>query len=330
MTINSVEKVQLSDLTSLYPENIDLFICCASFETRGLSVAKAIVPNRVSNSLVCYSESSVGLGPKFKANKSLLLERFSASVTEAPMKLNDPIFTADSFVNSLNFLAKQEIRTCVVDITTFTHEALLILLQVLRIVFHKSNCKITFIYAAAKEYSVGDPQAEKWLTKGVGDVRSVLGYAGKINPAKSLHLVILMGFEQERARKLINTFEPAKLSFGTGRKATSVNEDHYRINRFSFKNLAIRKEEIEPFTFSCTSPNQTRKDLQRHLINYSEYNTVIATLNTKLSTLGVGLYCIENPEIQICYASANQYNIKGYSSADDFCYVYTPEDLWSL
>lgn len=329
-TTNSVNKVQLSDLITLYPESIDLFICCASFETRGLSIAKAILPNRVSNSLVCYSESSSGLGPRFKANKSILLERFASSIAEAPMKLNDPIFTANSFVSSLNLLVKKEMRTCVVDITTFTHEALLIMLRVLTIVFHNSNCKITFIYATAQEYSVGDPQAKKWLTKGVGDVRSVLGYAGKINPAKGIHLVILMGFEQERARKLIDTFEPAKVSFGIGRKSTSVSENHYKINRFSFKNLAIPKEKVEQFTFSCTNPDQTRKDLRRHLSKYGEYNTIIATLNTKLSTLGVGLHCIEFPETQICYASANQYNVKGYSSADDFCYVYTPENLWSL
>ncbi|SHJ40798.1 hypothetical protein SAMN02745146_3064 [Hymenobacter daecheongensis DSM 21074] len=328
--MNNVDKVQLSDLASLYPDNIDLFICCASFETRCLSIAKALTPGRISKSLICFSEDPAGLGPKFKANKSILLQRFAASATEAPLRHNDPIATANTLVSRLSVLAKEEVRICVVDITTFTHEALLILLRVLTIVFHKSSCNITFVYAAAQEYSVGDPQSKKWLTRGVGTVRSVLGYGGEMNPAKGIHLVILMGFEQERARKLVELFEPAKVSLGIGRKATSVNESHYRINMFSFKNLAIRKEEVDKFNFSCTSPDQTRKDLRRHISKYTDYNTVIVTLNTKLSTIGAGLYCVESPQTQICYVPANLYNVKGYSSPDDSCYVYTLENFWNL
>jgi hypothetical protein len=36
-------------------------------------------------------------------------------------------------------------------------------------------------------------------------------------------------------------------------------------------------------------------------------------LNTKLSTVGVALAAIENPEIQICYAEPEEYNTDGYS-----------------
>ncbi|MBO0931890.1 hypothetical protein [Fibrella aquatilis] len=330
MKITNVKKVKLSDLTSFYQENIDLFICCVSFESRCLSVAEAITQTSISNSLVCYSENSVGLGSKFVTNKSVLFKQFENSVVEVPMKLSDPIFTANSFVNSFNKLDVKGIRTCVIDITTFTHEALLILIRVLTIFFHNSECKITFIYAAAKEYSVGDSQATKWLTEGVGDVRSILGYAGNMNPAKAIHLVILLGFEEERARKLIDIFEPSKVSFGIGKKSTSVNETHYKVNKFNFRNLTIRREEVNQFSFSCTDPDETHKNLKQYLSKYREFNTIIATLNTKLSTLGVFLYCLEFPETQICYAAANKYNIRGYSSADDFCYIYTPNILSSF
>jgi hypothetical protein len=44
-------------------------------------------------------------------------------------------------------------------------------------------------------------------------------------------------------------------------------------------------------------------------------------MNNKISTLGAGLAAFENPNIQLTYVQANQYNLVGYSEAgDDFIF----------
>jgi hypothetical protein len=297
MKMRNVSRVSLSDLPVTYPTGIDLFICCASFETRCLSIASSLKAVKIAHKIVCFNDSSDELGAKFKANKTTLLKLFGGKPFEAPLRLNDPIFVADSIVKQLSSIPTGQVSTCVVDITTFTHEALLILLKILAIKFNRSTCDISFVYAAANDYSVDEPiMSKKWLTRGVGSVRSILGYASELNPTKATHLVILLGFEKERAKKLIDVFEPAKISLGLGRKLTSVNEGHFITSRVNFKSLAIREEEAETFNFSCTNPDQTKKDLNKHIAKYPEYNTIIATLNTKLSTLGAGLYSMDFPQ----------------------------------
>ena len=154
-------------------------------------------------------------------------------------------------------------------------------------------------------------------------MRSVLGYSGEFDPAKGLHLIILMGIEVEKATKLISVLEPAKLSFGLGRKYTSVNLGHTQLSELNYNKLAIARSAVEIFGFSCTSPTQTRTDLTRHVAKFPEYNTVIAPQNTKLSTIGAGLFAMEHPEVQLCYAPANKYNVNGYSTPDNFCYIYS-------
>ena len=50
-------------------------------------------------------------------------------------------------------------------------------------------------------------------------------------------------------------------------------------------------------------------------------NTVIAPLNTKISTIGADLAALENENIQLAYAKPNIYNVDGYSIPNEFIYL---------
>ena len=69
----------------------------------------------------------------------------------------------------------------VIDATTFTRESLLILVRFLKQSL-KTSDSVQFLYAPAKEYSIGTQYEDKWLSRGIREVRSVLGYPGDFLP----------------------------------------------------------------------------------------------------------------------------------------------------
>lgn len=57
-------------------------------------------------------------------------------------------------------------------------------------------------------------------------------------------------------------------------------------------------------------------------IYQDDYNIIIAPMSNKISTLGVAYAALKNPNIQICYASTNQYNIDEKHSETDYVYYF--------
>jgi hypothetical protein len=217
------------------------------------------------------------------------------------------------------------IRT-IIDITSMSHELLAILIALLN--NQGKLTGITLCYTGAKQYSFNTTEAEIWLSKGVNAIRSVLGFPGEQLPSRPLHLVIPMGFEVERAFEVISAYEPAALSLGMGRREASISDAHFESNSRFFKRLEdfVKDQEIEcetlsTFSFSCIDPIDTKNDIAKHLVNYTDFNTVICPLNTKISTVGVALLCIERPEIQLCYAQPIEYNVEGYAIPDEWITV---------
>ena len=232
---------------------------------------------------------------------------------------------ADELANEIsNF--DTNIRT-VVDITSMSHELLAILIALLHA--RRQLVGTTLCYTGAKQYSFNTTAKDIWLSKGVKTIRSVLGFPGEQLPSRSLHLVIPTGFEVERAIEVISAYEPAVLSLGVGRREDSVSDAHFESNNLFFRHLeAFVKEQItvcgtlSTFLFSCIDPIHTKNDITKHLASYSDLNTVICPLNTKVSTVGVALLCLEQPEIQLCYAQPIEYNIEGYATPGEWVTVF--------
>lgn len=231
---------------------------------------------------------------------------------------------ADELVDVIKMFDKN-IRT-IIDITSMSHELLAILIALLN--SQEQLIGTTLCYTSAKQYSFNTTEANIWLSKGVNTIRSVLGFPGEQLPSRPLHLIIPMGFEVERAFEVISAYEPAALSLGLGRRDASVSEAHFESNSKFFKRLEefIKDQEIEcetlsTFSFSCIDPIDTKTDIANHLANYPDFNTVICPLNTKISTVGVALLCLEKPEIQLCYAQPIEYNVDGYATPDEWITV---------
>jgi hypothetical protein len=322
-------KITLSNLYKNIEKPADIFVCFANFEKRCLTIAEKL-KDLIENAFIFAFKDSIA--PALTAeNKKSLLNIFESKVLQRDLPRNKPIKIADEIISLLNSnfdIEKGPSKRLLIDISTFSMEALLIFFKWILDNHLVEKHDVKFVYNSADRYSVNEENAQdKWLTRGIADIRSILGYAGSISPSKRLHLVIQVGFEVERALKHIESYEPAITSLGLGGEDCSICEEHFRVNLKKHQMIKDLHNNVEDFSFSCFNPIRTKEDLKKQIDKYEGYNVVIAPLNTKLSALGAALLAFERPEIQICYATANIYNIEGYSTPGDDCYLFSLDEL---
>lgn len=313
-----IRKASLRGLSSEIADGVDLFICSASFEDRCLSITSALDIRRVRKSIVCQNRSSY---PQMVRNAQRLKNLLSRDCTTIMMDKVDPLLGADSLRRAIDYhVAIGGVGRVVVDITTFTHESLLILIRLLHD-RRDAFGELIFAYAAAADYSVGSPPGEEWLGKGIRDIRSVLGYPGAISAAKGTHLILLVGYERDRAEKLIDQYEPRSLALGYGDRSSSMTEHHHRVNLALHRNLMSKYRNCTEFRFHPNDPFSSCIAIEAEIARPGGLNIVLAPMNTKLSTLGAALACFRHQQVQLCYASAMKYNVERYSLAGQDCYI---------
>ena len=316
----SIQRVPLGDVRKHLRLPCGLFVCSSSFETRCLSIPRTLCRGDFAKALILVNTDRLSY---VKENRDLLLDHFSSAAQVVDIQIQDPLQTADRLCSALvSARSAGEVPEIVVDVTTFTHESLLILLKLLQI--HFSESSVTVVYASASEYSVGDAIEDKWLSKGVVCVRTVLGYPGTVLPSRQTHLVLLVGYEHQRATRLIEILEPSSLSLGYGKPgSTTTDKDKDASRHYAelVKRTAGFCTEVTTFEFSCNDPFETRDIILRQCTRNSGKNIVLAPMSNKMSTIGAALAAFSRESIQVCYAPALHYNYAGYSQPSGWAYV---------
>jgi hypothetical protein len=313
---NPVTELPFSDLRTQLGDRIDLFVCSASYEDRCLSVPTAINAYCVKTALILSNQDVLGNGPQ---NRDRLAEHFGDRAEQIAISKHQAIKTGDRLLEQFDQFSASDPLNCVVDVTCLTHEALLILFAILK--FRLPNgSTTTFLYTPAKEYDPGTDSSEKWLSKGIRNLRSVLGYPGQLMPSRKTHLIVLVGFEVDRTLKLIEAMEPSSLTLGMGRQPT--NESHTSTNQQKHGRLKTLFPHAGMFEFSTSNPFDARDDILKVFDKHPDQNIVLAPMNTKISTLGAALAVGQREHVQICYAPARIYNVENYSTAEDHCYLF--------
>ena len=304
---------------------IDLFICSSGFEERSTKLAFNLNTNNVSNSIVFH------LNDTYKASQSNLeqIQQRFLKINTFEYPKNNSLETFDVFYSALKFfneeLGSKQIRV-VIDVSTFTREILLILIKVISL-DRFSNFKTSIVYTPNESYSNDDTNS--WMTKGIREIRSIIGYSGLHSPSKKLLLLILNGFEEERTEHIIECFEPDRLIIGKPNKTDSINPALNAISCSKYDDLKFKYQNLikQEFEFSCTDIEVTISVLNEIIEENQDFNIVISPLNNKISTIATAIVGLNNEDIQICYASANQYNIDSKATSSDYYLVY---DLTSL
>lgn len=313
-------KVSLNDLDKTFTASDYVLLTGLGFDGRALEILKRFPKERCSQIVGIsnagwndFNATGVALFKQLVGEKGIVLGENAENV----------IAIADAVSSYIKPLLLKQADKFLIDVTAVSHELLAIILGILESL--DALNQVTLLYLGANKYSFNTESKDIWLSRGVRDIRSVLGFPGMMYPSKKLHLIVLAGFEVERATEVIKRYEPTFLSIGHGKKDESVSDDHHQENRRFFDKLKdfvseqnSYSETTLQFDFSCIDPCKTKFDIIKHIDeipNSGDRNFVICPLNTKLSTVGVILAALERPKFQICYAEPEEYNRDGYAQA---------------
>jgi hypothetical protein len=242
----------------------------------------------------------------------------------ADISTEDPLSTADSISKVLNnIIQNEQVNSILIDVTAFTHESLLIILRLVQI--YCPDSIVTGIYSSASEYSIGDDIDHKWLSRGIGDVRPVLGYPGNIIPSKKNHLIVIVGYEHERATGIIEALEPNSISLGygvSGSATTEKNKDANERYMHLVQQVATSFTNTNCFEIPCDNPFLSAKGIVSEIDKVINSNVIIAPMNNKLTTIGAAWAALIKNNVQLCYAKALCYNYLNYSNPSEYCYIF--------
>lgn len=301
---------------------VDTFISCASFENRCLNICGLL--NFISfKQIILFG--TIDFHEEITVNRDKMGGLFTSSsnVSYVDLKINDPAFSFVNIANACSQLFMSDLpQKILLDVTTFTHEGLLMIYRVLDSLKREQD-KVVLFYMGAKEYSYDESdQSSKWLSKGVKDLRSIIGYPGYSDPSKKNHLIILVGFEVERTIQVIDKFDFDLVSLSFGSKDNSIGENHQKINEDRHEQILSFYSNAKTFNVSLTDPIRTKEQILEYVSQYPGHNVVIAPMNNKLSTIGAGLAAMENSNIQLFYMQANIYNVEAYSLPGDDYHIF--------
>jgi hypothetical protein len=281
----------------------------ASFEDRSIAIAEAFGSKHWGSATIFTSKRS---SDRARGNIDALNRHLNGELISVELDKSAPLEVASELTRAVgDFVERVGLDAAVVDVTSFRREELLILLAILRSKLSDRNLlhRWTLAYVGALE--MGD-----WLSGKVTSVRSVFGFPGDIRPSRSTRLVVMLGFEVNRARSIIEAYEPKQIVLGMGYKTESINETLYVRNKRLFEHLRQEfQESVEAtFEFSARDPLKVQLELDEVIGANDNSNIVIAPLHTKLSTVGAGLYALNSTGVQVCYAPVEEYNEDAYSA----------------
>lgn len=212
---------------------IDLFIFTPGFERRSTMLGLSLNPQLVSCAYAFQLDENYRVSSE---HLSWIKENLN-NLEIITYPKNKPFETFELLAEKVDAYLhanyKKSKLHIVIDITAFTREILLILLRIITIPFVSDKADITLVYMPAKCYQ------KDWLTKGVRDIRPVLGYSGLLSPSKKSLLVILTGFEEERIHTIINAFEPSNILLGHPNEHSSISPDLFKISEQKYIDLKI-------------------------------------------------------------------------------------------
>ncbi|MBA7644564.1 hypothetical protein ES703_52308 [subsurface metagenome] len=298
----SAEIKRLTRLNEYGPD--DLFICCASFEERCLAGASKMERNYRTN----FSTIFVIEEPLYKKQvdtnlnslKSMLGTKSSKGIFVISCQRDGPVEGIAQLKGIWNQCGPRDLENpyITVDISGFTKIYLLQLLNYLII-----DLKLGF----PRLIHTTQTYLPTKLTKGVAQITTIPNFYGSILLEKQTVLVLFLGFEPERSLAVWKHFNPAKTI------ALITNPPRYdNLNylKYAEKNNSylLSQSSVELRNVPADNPYAAKKVLEAI---YEEIrassNMIIGPFGTKPQAVGVFLFCLEHPKIQVIYSLPVKY-----------------------
>lgn len=288
----------------------ELFISCVSYEQRSVGVLGRLDKGyRAHIGLFVVNEEFLEFR-NVKAN----MKRIKRILRRSPhfdhrrdvlSSIDNPVKVIMEIDKTLkNRLGDRSRIDVTFDMTTFPRCELLAILYYIR---HLSAVDtIRVLYISPDRYGI-------WLSEGYRHSIIPPFFEGPPTFGKRTALLILTGFEYERAVSLIDDLEPSAVILGKPSPGTA--EDFKDGSSEIIKKLARTRRVTKIIHDVPGNDPFLCKNAVRGIIESksSLYDFFVAPLGTKLEALGVYLAYEENPDFRIVYPVPLVYNVGGYS-----------------
>ncbi|SRR6266702_2030995 len=285
----------------------NLFIGAVSFEKRSLVAPKKFLseggtPDRMC--IVRLAEDS----PQLQENLAEFEEMGLANIAK-----HDRLSSRSLWDWAWGALQNAE-GDVVIDATCLPREPLGMLLFALSVKRDQlGQIKVLYVSVPPNGYATLNeslPPEDRWLSKGVVTIRSILGFPGNFGSEKKRHVVAMTGHELERLLDTIIFHEPNRLSISNEQESTSTVEGAERYSKEVADKLRheIPLPEIETVRFSANSIDETFDSLKAMGIDSENENVALVAMNTKLSFIGAALFALQDRNIRMVYAVPEKYN----------------------
>lgn len=187
------------------------------------------------------------------------------------------------------------------DISTAPREIIWFVLHFLE----QNGSVVDCTYSRPQQYG-------EWLSKDPGTPRFVFYHSGITKLSSPTALLIVSGFDLERAKQLINFFEPKRAILAIQKGEQFENDSK---NKDKHINKLKRLCEIDYFELDTYAPDGGYLTLEKEIPSLVEnYNVIATSLGPKPSA--VALYRLQNKfkDIALCYVPSLTYNTDNYST----------------
>ena len=308
-----MRSTMLQCLTSLDPsveDQTEVFIGCASFEDRCLGALSLLSPKyRFAHSYLCiYDDFSEARQSNVRAMTESLQKHGPLSTVE--VSEGNPSRSIAELLTQVRSLASKSDARVTLDISTFTKRHLLMLLHALDDAGLWDSLRL--LYTEPKDYVV---DLYLPMSMGIKEVASIPGFSNLRPADKPVLLVIMLGYEGDRAMALFQTIEPNETVLLVPRPAYRI-EWEGRTEDLNRQLVSLLGQDAIAYA-DPRDPLQVKTALANVIGSRyptTDWTCLVSPLGTKPQTVGLYSFWRESPDsCAVIYAQPLIHNERYYS-----------------
>lgn len=284
------------------PLQSDVIVTVASWEDRFILGLEELIKKDRPKCVLMFSYSEYDHLSKDNIEAATeLCKSYDSTLISHKLNFATPLETWKAVIPAVEeLIEKNKPVTLTLDISTMPREIIWIICDLL----NTKAVKAQYAYHRPTGY------AEDWLSRDPGRPRFVYKLSGICKLGAPTTLVILSGFDVERAKQLVRFYEPENLIIGL---QVGDQYKNLKMNRDKHEAGFSRNKEIGWFDIDGFSLKKTVDALEEcvgALVDNS--NVILTSLGPKISSLAIFKYHLKHPQASISYAPSNEFN-KNYS-----------------
>lgn len=190
-------------------------------------------------------------------------------------------------------------QSILIDISTMPREIIWYVLWLVG----QSPIVARYVYHSPKNYG------DDWLSRDPRSPRLVYKLSGIALPSDKTALIVTVGFDLQRVKRLINWYEPNKLIIGIQITSQFKRNDP---TMMEYRETLKKEYDCEIFELDAFADDHGMAEIQKALKpiydSDTSYNIIMSSLGPKLTAITLYKLQQENNKIGLVYAPSNQYN----------------------